>query len=291
MRWDDVCSTNPTPPPRVTPPMTEPAAITLNDGRAMPRVGQGVFQVPADATEATVRTAIDVGYRAVDTAAFYGNEAGVGAAVRGSSETIFVTTKLWNAEHGRDPARRAFDASFDALGLDWLDLYLIHWPVPSRGLYVETWRALIELRDEGRVRSIGVSNFTIPHLREIMDATGVIPATNQIELHPAWPQDELVGFHREHGIATTSWSPLGKGAPLGDPAIAAVAAKHGRTPAQIVLRWHLERDLVVIPKASSESRLRENFALYDFRLDADDMARIAALARPDGRIGPNPDGM
>ena len=265
--------------------------VMLNDGRAMPRIGQGVFLVPPEEATRLVGEGIDAGYRAVDTAAFYRNEAGVGAAVRACSETIFVTTKLWNAEHGRDAARRAFDASFNELGLDWLDLYLIHWPVPSRDLYVETWRALIELREEGRIRSIGVSNFTIPHLERIIAETGVVPATNQIEVHPAFPQDELVAFHRNHGIATTSWSPLGQGATLGDPVVADIAAKHGRTPAQVILRWHLERDLVVIPKASSAERLAENLALYDFALDADDMARFATIARADGRIGPEPDSM
>ncbi|CAA9538911.1 MAG: Methylglyoxal reductase, dihydroxyacetone producing @ 2,5-didehydrogluconate reductase (2-dehydro-D-gluconate-forming) [uncultured Sphingomonadaceae bacterium] len=271
--------------------MTGPATITLNDGRAMPQLGQGVWQVSAEDTERLVRTAIDIGYRAVDTAPIYGNEAEVGAAVRASDETIFVTTKLWNTEHGRDAARRAFDASFDALGLDWIDLYLIHWSVPSRDLYVETWAALTELRDGERLRSIGVSNFTMPQLRRIIDATGVVPAANQIELHPAFPQNELVAFHREHGIATTSWSPLGQGGILGDPAIAAVAAKHGRTPAQIVIRWHVERGLVVIPKSSSAERLRENLAVTDFALDEEDMACIATLTRPDGRIGPDPDSM
>lgn len=267
------------------------ATVTLNDGRAMPRVGQGVYQVPAADAEALVAAAIDLGYRAVDTAALYANEEGVGEAVRKSAETIFVTTKLWNTEQGRDPARRAFDESFGRLGLDWIDLYLIHWPVPSKDLYLETWKALIELREEGRVRSIGVSNFTVPQLERIIGETGVVPVTNQIELHPAFPQDELVAFHRRHGIATTSWSPLGRGALLADPTVAAIAGKHGRTPAQAILRWHVERDLVVIPKASSAARLRENLALFDFALDAEDMARLAAMARPDGRIGPHPDAM
>lgn len=218
--------------------------------------------------------------------------------MRASDETIFVTTKLWNAEHGRDAARRAFDRSFETLGLDWIDLYLIHWPVPSRDLFVETWQALVELRNEGvelrnegRVRSIGVSNFTISQLQRIIDATGVVPATNQIELHPAFPQDALVAFHEAHGIATTSWSPLGRGALLEDPVIAEVAAKHERSPAQVIIRWHVERGLVVIPKASSAGRLRENLAVMDFALDDEDLARFATLARDDGRIGPDPDGM
>jgi len=271
--------------------MSDVPMVTLNDGRQMPQIGQGVFLVPPEDAATLVRQGIEAGYRAVDTAAFYKNEAGVGQAVRDSGETIFVTTKLWNAEHGRDAARAAFDASFATLGLDWLDLYLIHWPVPSRDLYVETWAALVELQAEGRIKSIGVSNFTIPQLQRIIDATGVVPATNQIELHPALPQDELVAFHAEHGIATTSWSPLGRGAILDDPTIAGIAAKHGRSPAQTILRWHVERGLVVIPKASSPERLRENLALFDFALDADDMQRIATLSRADGRIGPEPESM
>lgn len=265
--------------------------ITLNDGRAMPQIGQGVFLVPPDDTERLTRVGIEAGYRAVDTAMIYKNEAGVGAAVRGSDETIFVTTKLWNDDQGRDAARRAFDRSFDVLGLDWIDLYLMHWPVPSRDLFVESWAAMVEMQAEGRVRSIGVSNFTQAHLERIIDATGVVPATNQIELHPALPQDELVAFHDAQGIATTSWSPLGRGAILDDAVVAKVAAKHGRTPAQVVLRWHLERGLVVIPKASSAERLAENLAIGDFSLDADDMAAFATLARADGRIGPEPDSM
>lgn len=267
------------------------ATVTLNDGRKMPRIGQGVFKVPAWDASRVVRTGIEAGYRAVDTATIYGNEAGVGEGVRASRETIFVTTKLWNSEQGRDRARRAFDASYAALGLEWIDLYLIHWPVPSADLFAETWEALVELRGEGRVRSIGVSNFTIPQLRRIIDATGVVPATNQIELHPAFPQDELVAFHEEHGIATTSWSPLGQGQLLSDATIAAVAARHAATPAQIILAWHLARGLIVIPKASSAPRLAENLAAAELTLDAEDMARIASLARPDGRIGPEPESM
>ena len=271
--------------------MPDSPAITLNDGHDMPQIGQGVFLVPPEEAERLVGTGIAGGYRAVDTAAYYGNEEGVGRAVRASDETIFVTTKLWNEAHGRDAARRAFDASFATLGLDWIDLYLIHWPVPSQDLFVETWEALVGLRGEGRVRSIGVSNFTIPQLERIIEATGVAPAVNQIELHPSFPQDELVEFHHANGIATTSWSPLGRGAALEDPKVAEIAAKHGRTPAQVILRWHLERGLIVIPKASSEARLRENLAIADFALDVDDMAGFATLARPDGRIGPDPDGM
>jgi 2,5-diketo-D-gluconate reductase A len=267
------------------------ATITLNDGRQMPRIGQGVYDVPAWDTARIVQAGIAAGYRAVDTASMYRNEEGVGEAVRGSDETIFVTTKLWNTEHGRDRARRAFDTSFAALGLDWIDLYLIHWPVPSTDLFVETWSALIEMRNEGRVRSIGVSNFTVPQLRRIIDETGVVPVTNQIELHPAFPQDELVAFHATHGVATTCWSPLGQGKLLEDATLATIAKKHGAGTAQVILAWHLARGLLVIPKASSPQRLAENLAAANITLDEEDMSRIASLARADGRIGPDPQSM
>jgi len=269
--------------------MTDQTDIILNDGRAMPQLGLGVFQMPADETEALVRTGIEVGYRAIDTAAFYHNEAGVGAAVRASTKPIFVTTKLWNTEQGYDRALRAFEASQRALGLEAIDLYLIHWPSPRQDLFVETWKALIRLREEKRVRSIGVSNFTMSHLERIIHDTGVVPAVNQIELHPFFQQVELRGFHEENGIATTSWAPLGRGAVLTDPVIGAIAAKHGRPPAQIVLRWHLQNDLIVIPKASSRARQAENLDIFGFRLDEGDMHAIAALDRQDGRIGPDPD--
>ncbi|MGI4880798.1 MAG: aldo/keto reductase [Janthinobacterium lividum] len=268
--------------------MSASLSVPLNDGRSMPQIGQGVFKVPPEDTATIVETGIGAGYLAVDTAAFYRNEKGVGAGVRATDSTIFVTTKLWNGDQGRDAARVAFDRSFAELGLDWLDLYLIHWPVPSKELFTETWRALIELRDEGRVRSIGVSNFTVAQLQTIIDATGVVPATNQIEVHPTFAQNELIEFHEAHGIATTSWSPLGQGKLLDDPLVGRIAAKHGKSAAQVIIRWHLERGLIVIPKASSEARLRENLAAADFRLDADDMADFAGMDRADGRIGPDP---
>jgi len=271
--------------------MTDQTDIILNDGRAMPQVGLGVFQMPAGETETLARTGIDVGYRAIDTAAFYHNEAGVGAAVRASGRPVFVTTKVWNTDHGYDRALRAFDASERALGLDVIDLYLIHWPSPRQDLYVETWKALVRLREEKRVRSIGVSNFTMSYLERIIHDTGVVPVVNQIELHPFFQQVELRGFHEENGIATTSWAPLGRGAVLGDPVIGAIAAKHDRTPAQVILRWHLENDLIVIPKASSRTRQAENLDIFGFRLDEDDMHAIAALDKADGRIGPDPDAL
>jgi 2,5-diketo-D-gluconate reductase A len=269
--------------------MTEQPSLLLNDGRAIPQIGYGVYQVPAEETAALVGSAISVGYRHVDTAAFYQNEAGVGEAVRASSETIFVTTKLWNGDQGYDRALRAFDASMEALGLDWLDLYLIHWPVPAQELYVDTWKALVRLREEGRVKSIGVSNFTMEHLERIIHDTGVVPAVNQIELHPRFQQVELRAFHDENAIVTTSWSPLGQGAMLDDPVIARIAAAHGRTPAQVIIRWHIDNGLSVIPKSSSRARQTENLDVFGFSLSADDMQAIAALDDPEGRIGPDPD--
>ncbi|MBV9528231.1 aldo/keto reductase [Sphingomonas sp.] len=265
----------------------EQTSIRLNDGKSIPQVGQGVFLVPPEDAERLVETGIQVGYRAIDTAAFYRNEAGVGRAVRASGETVFVTTKLWNGDQGRDKARAAFERSHKELGLDAIDLYLIHWPVPSQDLYLDSWRTLIELRDEGRVRSIGVSNFTIEHLKRIIGETGVVPVTNQVELHPALQQNELVAFHEENGISTTSWSPLGRGALLDDPLLATIASKHGKTVAQVIIRWHIERGLIVIPKASSEGRLRENLDVFNFRLDDDDMRQIATLDRGT-RVGPDP---
>lgn len=270
--------------------MTGTPAITLNDGKTMPQIGQGVFLVPPDDARRMVEVGIGVGYRSVDTAAFYENERGVGEAVRASNETIFVTMKLWNGDQGRDRALAAFDRSFAELGLDWIDLYLIHWPVPSRDLYLETWQALIELREQGRVRSIGVSNFEIDHLERIIGETGMVPVTNQIELHPALQQNELVAFHERNGIATASWSPLGRGALLEEPLLARIASKHQRSVAQIILRWHVERGLIVIPKASSEERLRENLDLFGFALDEEDLEAIAGLDRGE-RVGPHPNSM
>lgn len=269
--------------------MIETPDLILNDGKAMPQIGLGVFQMPADETERLVSTAIGLGYRAIDTAAIYRNEEGVGAAVKAAAAPLFVTSKLWNSDQGYSATLAAFDATMARLQLDTLDLYLIHWPTPARALYIETWRAFVRLREEGRIRSIGVSNFTMTQLERIIDDSGVVPVTNQIELHPGFQQVELRAFHDENRIATTSWSPLGRGAALDDPAIRALAARHGRSPAQIILRWHVENGLIVIPKASSRERQAENLAIFDFTLDADDMDAIAALDRPDGRIGPDPE--
>lgn len=266
--------------------------ITLNDSHRLPQLGVGTWQI-ADADAAgVVEAALAIGYRSVDTAAAYDNERGVGEGLRRAGlprDEVSVATKLWNSEHGRDATLRAFDASLERLGLDHVDLYLIHWPVAARGLYSETWKALVEIQKSGRARSIGVSNFTAEHLTRIIDESGVTPAVNQIELHPRFQQTALRAFHAERGIVTESWSPLGRGGLLDDPALAAVARKHGRTPAQIVLRWHLDSGLVVIPKSARAERLRENHDVLAFSLDEEDMSAIAALDREDGRTGPDPE--
>ncbi|TVT25445.1 aldo/keto reductase [Amycolatopsis rhizosphaerae] len=265
--------------------------LELNNGVAIPQLGFGVFQVPAEDTAEVVRTALRTGYRSIDTAAAYRNETGVGAAIRDCGlprGELFVTTKLWNSDQGYDSALRAFDAGMERLGLDYLDLYLIHWPLPARDTYVETWRAFGKLLSEGRVRAIGVSNFQIPHLQRLIDETGVVPAVNQVELHPNLAQAELRAFHADHGIVTEAWSPLAQGALLSDETITGLASRHGRSPAQIVLRWHLQLGNVVIPKSVTPSRIAENFALFDFALTDEDMAAIGKLDTG-ARIGPDPD--
>jgi diketogulonate reductase-like aldo/keto reductase len=271
--------------------MSQPT-ITLNDGRLMPQLGFGVWQVPNDEAAAAVREAIDAGYRSIDTAAIYRNEEGVGAAIGATGvgrENLFITTKLWNDDQGYDTTLKAFDASLKRLGLDYVDLYLIHWPVWKREAYPDTWRAFIKLKQEGRVKSIGVSNFKIAHLQRLFDETGVVPALNQIELHPGFQQRELRAFHAEHGIATESWSPLGQGTLIQNERIAAIGRKHGKSPAQVILRWHLDNGLIVIPKSVTPSRIRQNIDVFDFRLDADDMGVIDQLDDPGGRIGPDPE--
>jgi 2,5-diketo-D-gluconate reductase A len=264
--------------------------VELNDGGTMPRIGFGVFQVAPEETVEAVSYALQTGYRAVDTAAAYANEREVGGAVRASGigrEEVFVTTKLWNSDHGRESAHRAFDRSLDHLGFDYVDLYLIHWPAPGRGLYVDTWEALIELKAAGRARSIGVSNFEIQHLERVVDATGVAPAVNQVELHPRLQQPELRRFHSDHGIVTEAWSPIAKGRVLDDPVVTELAMWYDRTPAQIVLRWHLQLGNVVIPKSVTPTRIEENFRVFDFTLDDDAMRRIEALDAGE-RTGPDP---
>ena len=261
--------------------------VTLNDGVSMPQFGLGVFQTPPEATARVVREAISEGYRAVDTASMYRNEDGVGEALKGRAD-VFVTTKLGNADHGFDQALRAFEASAKRLVRDVLDLYLIHWPRPRADRYVDTWKALVRLQKEGRIRSIGVSNFNKDHLERIIGETGVTPSVNQIELHPRFQQGALRAFHKNRGIKTESWSPLGRGALLNDRIIMSIAAKHGKTPAQVVIRWHIDGDLIVIPKSVRPERLKENIGALDFHLNEDDMQRIKTLDSTGGRIGPDP---
>ena len=267
--------------------MTDQPIVTLNDGVAMPQFGLGVYMTPPDTTAEVVRLAVAEGYRMVDTASMYGNEEGVGAALK-TRPDVFVTTKLGNADHGFDNALRAFDASAGRLGREPVDLYLIHWPRPRAGLYVETWKALIRLKQDGWVRSIGVSNFGREHLERIIGETGVAPSVNQIELHPRFQQEGLRAFHAEHGIRTESWSPLGRARSLDDPAIVSIAAKHHKTPAQVVIRWHLDNGLIVIPKSARPERLKENIGVFDFRLDAEDMRRMRTLDSAAGRMGSDP---
>jgi 2,5-diketo-D-gluconate reductase A len=270
--------------------MSTQPIISLNDGNVIPQLGFGVWQVPNGDAAKVVGTAISTGYRSIDTAAIYGNETGVGKAIAASPlqrTELFITTKLWNDQHTN--ARSALNESLSLLGLDHVDLYLIHWPKPRQNAYVEAWKALVKLKEEGRAKSVGVSNFTVSHLKRIIDATGVAPSVNQIELHPRFQQKELAAYHAEQGIITESWSPLGQGTLLEDPTLKALAKKHGRTPAQVVIRWHLDRGYIVIPKSVTPSRIRENFDVFDFSLDADDLAKISALDRKDGRIGPHPE--
>ena len=264
--------------------------LDLNDGHRIPQLGFGVFQVPPEETRETVARALDTGYRAIDTAAAYGNEAEVAEAVAASGlarEELFITTKLWNDNHGRDNALRAFEQSLAKLGGDYVDLYLIHWPVPAQDRYVETWEALTELRADGRARSIGVSNFRVEDLERIIDATGVVPTVNQIELHPRLQQAELRSFHERHGIRTEAWSPLGKAQYLDDPKIAELAHAHDRTPAQVVLRWHVQLGNIVIPKSVTPSRIRENFQIFDFELGDAEMQALGELEAGE-RTGPDP---
>ncbi|OON81951.1 aldo/keto reductase [Streptomyces tsukubensis] len=257
----------------------------------MPQLGFGVWQVPDDEATTAVALALEAGYRSIDTAAFYENETGTGKALADSGiarEELFVTTKLFNSEQGYDSTLRAFDASIDKLGLDYVDLYLIHWPCPDRNSYLDTYKAFEKLYADGRVKAIGVSNFLPEHLERLIDATSVVPAVNQIELHPQLQQRELREFHAERGIATEAWSPLGQGKGLLEvPAIVAIAQKHGRTPAQVVLRWHVQIGNVVIPKSVTPSRIKENFDVFGFELDTEDMAAIGAL-NEDRRLGGHP---
>ncbi len=265
-------------------------SVTLNDGNSIPAIGLGVWQTPADDTERAVGAALNAGYRHVDTAAAYGNEAEVGRAVAASDvprEDVFLVTKLWNSEQGYDKTLKAFDASIAKLGVDYLDLYLIHWPVPEANAYVDTFKAFAKLRDEGSIRSIGVSNFEPEHLRILIDATGIVPAVNQIELHPLLPQRELREVHASLGVATEAWSPLGQGSLLQNPTVTTLAEAHGKTPAQVLIRWHIQLGNIVIPKSVNPDRIVSNFDVFDFELSEQDMTSIASLE--DGtRLGPDP---
>jgi len=269
--------------------MTVPT-ITLNNGVEMPQLGFGVFQVPDAETTAAVAAALEAGYRSIDTAAVYGNEAGVGRAIAESGiarDDLFVTSKVWTSDHGYDNTLRAYDAALERLGLDRLDLYLIHWPTPAAGTYPDTWRALEKLSSEGRVRAIGVSNFEPEHLERLaVDAT-VVPAVNQVELHPALQNRAVIAADEARGIVTEAWSPLAQGAVLGEAPVVEISQRHGKTPAQIVLRWHLQQGRVVIPKSVTPARIAENIDVFDFELSADEMRAIDALER-DGRTGPHP---
>ena len=265
--------------------------VLLNNGVEIPQIGFGVWRVPAAGTRAAVSAALDAGFRHIDTATLYGNEEGVGAAVRESGlerDRVFVTSKVWNADQGYDETLRAFDASMGRLGFDVLDLYLIHWPVPERGTAADTWRALERLYLDGRIRAIGVSNFEPEHLHRLLETAEVVPAVNQVELHPYLQQVELRRTHEELGITTEAWSPIARGGDvLVDPVVVGLAEKHRRTTAQVILRWHLQVGNVILPRSVRPERIRENRMLDDFMLDADDLAAVAALDRS-GRIGPDP---
>ncbi|RMI43095.1 aldo/keto reductase [Actinomadura harenae] len=265
--------------------------VRLNNGVEMPQLGFGVWQVADDEAEKAVAVALETGYRSIDTASAYENEAGTGRALRGSGiarDDLFVTTKLFNSDHGYDSTLHAFDASMERLGLDVLDLYLIHWPMPARDNYVDTWRAFEKLYKDGRIRAIGVSNFTIGTLERLLAETDVKPVLNQVELHPNFQQAELRAFHQEHDIRTEAWSPLGQGRGLlEDPELARIAKAHGKTPAQVALRWHVQIGNIVIPKSVTPSRIAENIDVFDFALTDADMAAIARLDKGE-RLGPDP---
>ncbi|MCE8021476.1 aldo/keto reductase [Halomonas sp. MCCC 1A11036] len=275
-------------------------SLTLHDGTRMPALGYGLWQVPKENSAALVSHALQTGYRLIDTAEAYENEEGVGKGIRDSGvarEDIFVTTKVWNTHHGYNQTLRAFDASQQQLGLERIDMYLMHWPSRTRDAYVETWRAMIRLRDEGRVGTIGVCNFSIGQLQRLMRETAVTPVVNQVELHPYFQQKALRAFHREQGIVTQSWSPLGlwwqnpdpAASPLEHPRIRELAKRHGKSPAQIILRWHLDSGLATISKSVRTERIIENFQLFDFALTPSEMNELAGLDRRDGRLGPDPE--
>ncbi len=269
---------------------TSVPSLTLHDGVEIPQLGFGVFQVPPEDTQRVVEEALAVGYRHIDTAAAYRNERGVGAAIAASGiprEELFVTTKLWNSQQGYESTLGAFEKSLGRLGLDRVDLYLIHWPVPTEGRFLDTWRAFERIHEEGRSRTIGVSNFRVEDLEQLEQEAETQPTVNQIELHPHLPQAELRAWHLEHRVATEAWSPLAQGGLLANETIDAVATHHGKTPAQAILRWHLQLGNVVIPKSVTPERIQENFEIFDFELSDEDMTEFAALDVGQ-RIGPDP---
>jgi 2,5-diketo-D-gluconate reductase A len=270
-------------------------SIGLNDGHEIPQLGFGVFQVPPPETEVAVRSALDAGYRHIDTAEMYGNEEGVGRAARAAGldrSEVYITSKLNNGYHRPDDARRAFETTLETLGYDHVDLFLIHWPLPTLydGDFVSTWRTLEEFKADGRARSIGVSNFQVAHLERLIGESGTVPAVNQIELHPYFQNREVAAFDREHGIATEAWAPIAQGKVLDDPTLIEMAERYGRSVAQIVLRWHIQHGMIVFPKSVTPERIRENIAIFDFELEPVDVEAIDALDRGEaGRSGPNPD--
>jgi len=268
--------------------------IQLNDGNSIPQLGFGVWQVSNEEVAGAVRTAIEIGYRSIDTAQGYDNEEGVGQGIRDSGlprEQLFITSKLRTSKQRFDDTVKEFELTLDKLGLDYLDMFLIHWPVPKFDLYPEAWKAFVQLQKDGRIRTIGVSNFLPEHIDRVVQETGVRPAINQIELHPEYQQRDVRDYHKQHNIQIESYSPLGSGAALKNQNIKSIADKHGKSVAQVIIRWHLQEGLVVIPKSTHEERIRENFDVFGFELDGDDLQKIGQLDRPDGKTGNQPDKM
>jgi len=276
--------------------MTTQAASTvprvlLNDGKSIPQLGFGVYKVDPEQTSRIVSNALEVGYRHIDTAMMYRNEQGVGHALEASGiprEELYVTTKLWNTDQGYESTFEAFEKSLDTLGLEYVDLYLIHWPSAANDRYVDSWRAMEKIQESGRARSIGVSNFLVPQLERLLVETSIVPAVNQIELHPELQQGEVTDFGRAHGIATEAWSPLARGALVASDGIQAIADAHGRSLAQVILRWHIQQGHIIFPKSNQHERIVENFTIFDFHLTEAEIAVITALER-DGRVGSHPD--
>ena len=266
--------------------------IAFNDRNTIPQIGFGVWKIEDNEAEGIVKAAIDAGYRSIDTAKAYGNETGVGRGLKASGvarDELFVTTKLWNDDQGYDETLKAFDASMAKLGLETLDLYLIHWPVQSKDRYVDSWKAMVKLKEEGRIHSIGVSNFMEEHLERIVEATGVKPVLNQIELHPTFQQRRMRAVHERMGIKTQAWSPLGQGSSVNNPVLKAVGEKHGKSSVQVALRWHVDCGTIAIPKSADPKHIKSNFDVFDFTLDEDDIMKIEGLDRADGRVGPDPE--